>query len=139
MQSHSTFRATTGEELIPCNAYRAPEQTDEEEFGRRGSHTDAWGFAATVLHLVTGQVPYSSFTPMQIMGAMTKRRPPAVPDTLPPWLQNILRQCLSFDAAARPSVLQLLQVSVRFSSRHTLMLDDSVIALEYIDCSTTIL
>lgn len=76
---------------------------------------------------------------MQIVGAMTKRPPPAVPDTLPTWLHNILRQCLSFDAAARPSVLQLLQVSMRVPSRHTLMLTDGVIALQYRDCRTTVL
>ena len=96
--------------------HRAPEQTDAE-FGRRGSHTDLWGFATTVLQLPTGQLPYSGFTPMQIMGAMSRRRPPAVPETLPAWLQRVLQQCLSFDVSARPPVLQLLQASPPFSQR----------------------
>ena len=90
--------------------HRAPEQTDAE-FGSRGSHTDVWGFATTVLHLASGQLPYSGLTAMQILGAMLRRRPPAVSDTLPAWLQQSLRQCLSFDVAARPTVPQLLQAS----------------------------
>ena len=91
--------------------HRAPEQTDAE-FGPRGTHTDVWGFASTVIHLATGQLPYSGLTPLQILGAMLRRRPPAVATTLPAWLQQTLQQCLSFDAAARPSLLQLLQVSL---------------------------
>ena len=91
--------------------HRAPEQTDAE-FGPRGTHTDVWGFASTVIHLATGQLPYSGLTPLQILGAMLRRRPPAVADTLPAWLQQNLQQCLSFDVAARPSLLQLLQVSL---------------------------
>ena len=94
--------------LCDLSAHRAPEQTDAE-FGERGSHTDVWGFATTVLHLATGQLPYHGLTQMQILGAMARQRPPAVPDTLPAWLQRILTQCLTFDIAARPSVQQLLQ------------------------------
>lgn len=90
--------------------FRAPEQTDAE-FGTRGTHTDVWGFAATVLHLASGQLPYNGLSPYQIMGAMMRQRSPAITDALPPWLQQILLQCFSFDVAARPSMLQLLQAS----------------------------
>ncbi|KAL3147471.1 hypothetical protein ABBQ38_014529 [Trebouxia sp. C0009 RCD-2024] len=100
-------------DLKPTNILldEAPEQTDAEfgQFGSRGSHTDVWGFATTVLHLATGQLPYNGLTPMQIMGAMSRRRAPAVPETLQAWLQQVLQQCLSFDVSARPPVLQLLQ------------------------------
>lgn len=100
---------------------RAPEQTDAE-FGSRGTHTDVWGFAATVLHLASGQLPYKGLTPYQIMGAMMRQRPPAVIDALPSWLHQILQQCFSFDVAARPSVLQLLQASLAFPIWHTFFL-----------------
>ncbi len=89
---------------------RAPEQTGEG-FGPRGSFTDVWGFATTILHMATGQVPYSGLTLHQMLTAMIRQRPPAVPDSLPGWLQQLLSQCLSFNTAARPSVQQLLQVS----------------------------
>ena len=91
------------------HAHRAPEQTDPE-LGARGPHTDVWGFGTTLLHLATGQQPYKHLTLVQMVTAMTKARPPAVPDTLPAWLQHILQQCFSFDVTKRPSVQQLLQV-----------------------------
>ncbi len=89
--------------------HRAPEQTDPE-LGARGPHTDVWGFGTTLLHLATGQQPYKDLSLVQMVTAMTKARPPAVPDTLPAWLQHILQQCFSFDVLKRPPVQQLLQV-----------------------------
>ena len=64
--------------------------------------------------MATGQLPYQGLTPHQMLTAMIKQRPPAVPDTLPEWLQQLLKQCLAFDVAARPSVSQLLQVILAF-------------------------
>lgn len=91
------------------NDCRAPEQADAE-FGVRGPHSDVWGFAATMLHLTTGEQPYKGLTAVQLLTAMIKGRPPSVPDALPPWLQPLLQQCFSFDVTKRPPVLQLLQV-----------------------------
>ncbi len=89
--------------------HRAPEQTDDE-FGARGPYTDVWGFATTILHLATGQQPYKDLALVQMVTAMTKGRGPAVPDTLPVWLQHTLKSCFSFEVTKRPTVLQLLQV-----------------------------
>ncbi len=82
----------------------------DKEFGLRGSHTDVWGFATTVLHLATGHLPYQGLTHLQIMFAMSNRRLPEVPSSLPEWLREALSACLTFDIAARPSVSQLHQV-----------------------------
>lgn len=95
---------------MPCNACRAPEQTDAE-FGARGPHSHVWGFATTMLHLATGEQPYKGLTLVQMISAMVRSRPPSVPATLPAWLQHLLKQCLSFDVAKRATVLQLLQVN----------------------------
>ena len=97
-------------QTVLSNWRRAPEQADPN-LGPRGSHTKVWIFATLVLHLATGQVPYDSLTPMQITAALMRRQPPAAGNKLPEWLQCTLGQCLSFDAATRPSVMQLLQVS----------------------------
>ena len=70
------------------------------EGGLRGSHTDVWGFATTVLHLATGHLPYQGLTHWQIMSAMSQGRLPEVPSSLPEWLQEALTSCLSFDTAA---------------------------------------
>ena len=99
---------------IPC---RAPEQTDATS-GCQGSHTDVWGFAATVLHMATGQLPYHGLTPHQVLASMIKQCPPAVPDVNPRWLQQLFKQCFAFDVAARPTVAQLLQVSFASSTKH---------------------
>ena len=96
--------------LILCmQLHRAPEQTDDE-FGARGPHTDVWGFATTILQLATGQQPYKDLTLLPMVTAMSKDRAPAVPDTLPVWLQHILKSCFSGEVVKRPTVLQLLQV-----------------------------
>ena len=85
-----------------------------------------WGFGTTVLHLATGQLPYNGLTPHQMLTAMIKQRSPAVPDTLPEWLQHFLKQCLTFDVAARPSAGQLLKViHVNVHSHH--------VRLHYVD------
>jgi len=63
-------------------ACRAPEQVDAE-FGLRGTHTDVWGFATTVLHLATGHLPYQGLADVQIVSAMLKRRLPELPSSLP--------------------------------------------------------
>ena len=107
-------------------ASRAPEQMAFDGlFGLPGSHTDVWGFATTVLHLATGHLPYQGLTHLHIMYAMFNRRlPPQVPSSLPGWLQKALTSCLSFDTAARPSVLQLYQVRcvrIKHLFRHSLI------------------
>lgn len=82
----------------------------DKEFGLRGSHTDVWGFGTSMLHLATGHLPYEGLSAMQMVSAMSKRRMPEMPNSLPDWLQQALKQCLSFDSAARPSVSRLLEV-----------------------------
>lgn len=80
------------------------------EVGLSGTHTDVWGFAACILHLATGQLPYRGSTPVHVDAVMLKSVPPEVPTSLPGWLQQTLKQCFSLDTAARPSVAHLLQV-----------------------------
>ena len=91
------------------------------ECGHSGPRTDVWGFAACILHLATGQLPYQGSNPMQI-ASMILKYPLKVPATLPGWLQQTLQQCLSFDTAARPSVAELLQVFRRhYCNSHVLV------------------
>ena len=80
------------------------------EYAHSGTHTDVWGFAACILHLATGQLPYQGSNPTQIASMMPKFLP-EVPASLPEWLQQTLKQCFSVNTAARPSVAHLLQVN----------------------------
>ena len=90
-------------------ARRAPEQADAD-FGIRGPHSDVWSYGATLLHLATGRIPYADLSQMQMLSAMSKRRPPGVPASLPAWMRHMLQQCFRFDTAARPSVADLHKV-----------------------------
>lgn len=83
----------------------------DADFGAMSFHTDVWGFAACIMHIYSGQQPYPGLSQVQIVGAILKGRPPAIPSAVPEWLQQSLRQCFSFDATARPSVKQLHQVN----------------------------
>ena len=91
-------------------ALKQGSRAGDADRGPRGSHTDIWGFATCVLHLATGQLPYKSLTHNQTLSALLKSRMPEVPSSLPAWLQQALKHCLSFDAAARPTVAHLRQV-----------------------------
>lgn len=64
-----------------------------------------------MLHLATGQLPYQGSNPAQVESVMLKGAPPEVPISVPGWLQQILKQCFSFDTAARPSVAHLFQLN----------------------------
>ena len=92
-----------------CCGCRAPEQADAD-FGSRGAHTDVWGFAACILHMASGDIPYKELSMMQMISAVYKKKSPSVPTSLPPWLRQLLMQCLDFDLAARPSTKDILQV-----------------------------
>ena len=94
-----------------CQVCRAPEQVDPD-FGAMSISTDVWGFAACIMHIFSGQQPYPGLSQLQIVSAILKRRTPAIPSAFPEWLQQLLRQCFSFDTAARPSVMQLHQVNL---------------------------
>ena len=59
-------------------ACRAPEQTGDT-FGLRDRHTDVWGFGTTILHMATGVLPYNGLNLLQMLTALMKGRPPAVP------------------------------------------------------------
>ena len=106
-------------------ACRAPEQVDAE-FGDSGTHTDVWGFAACMLHLATGQLPYQGLTQMQMVSAMFKKHAPEVPDSLPDWLQQILEHALTFNTAARPSVALLHKVHQSLCRCNVMKADASV-------------
>ena len=63
-----------------------------------------------MLYLATGELPYKDLTLVQMVDAMVKGKPPNVPDTLPAWLQHLLRHCFSFDVVERPPLPHLIQV-----------------------------
>jgi serine/threonine-protein kinase len=90
-------------------AYKAPEQYDEESFGKLSPKTDMWAFGCVVVEMLTGFAPWRGKQPMQIMMSVAgKRQAPAVPGEARGALAEILRRCLSIDQGARPTAEQAL-------------------------------
>jgi serine/threonine protein kinase len=89
---------------------RAPEQ-----FGPHKQHTikaDLWGFACTLLHMVTGVPPWSQDNMLQICTTVgVRRQSPPLPEGLPGELQQLLAACLAADPGQRPAAQQVLKVS----------------------------
>ena len=91
-------------------AYRAPEQYDEEAFGRITPKTDMWAFACVAIELLAGFAPWRGKQPMQIMMSVAgKGQAPAVPEQAPEPLSQLLGSCLSHAQDARPTAAQALE------------------------------
>lgn len=84
-----------------CCGCRAPEQADAD-FGSRVTQTDVSGFAACILHVASGDIPYKQLSMMQMISA-----PEATGRAK---LRQLLTQCLDFDPAARASAMHILEV-----------------------------
>eukprot|EP01063_Lacrimia_lanifica_P040804 TRINITY_DN938_c1_g1_i1.p1 TRINITY_DN938_c1_g1~~TRINITY_DN938_c1_g1_i1.p1 ORF type:complete len:506 (+),score=140.80 TRINITY_DN938_c1_g1_i1:128-1645(+) len=73
--------------------------------------SDVWGLAATVVHLASGQVPWSEFAgdiPVLFNIGLGKSTP-AIPDTLSPAAVEALTKCFDQDADARYTCKALLE------------------------------
>jgi serine/threonine protein kinase len=90
-------------------AYKAPEQYDEDSFGKVSPQTDIWAFGCVLIELITGAAPWRGKQPMQIMMSVAgKRHSPAVPERASPMMAGLLRACLSHTQASRPTAQQAL-------------------------------
>jgi eukaryotic-like serine/threonine-protein kinase len=86
VKSHATQvvgRASTTEDALGAftPSYGAPEQWLPKRFGQTGPWTDIWGFALTVVELVTGQAPLDGDAHALLGACMDERRRPT-PRTL---------------------------------------------------------
>lgn len=89
--------------------YRAPEQFAPG--CRTTNKVDIWGFAATLLHMVTGSPPWQHDTLMQICTAVgVAKQAPSLPEGLPGPLQALIGTCFDADPARRPTAVFLLKV-----------------------------
>lgn len=88
---------------------RAPEQFAPG--CRTTNKVDIWGFAATLLHMVTGSPPWQHDTLMQICTAVgVAKQAPPLPEGLPGPLQALMQTCFDADPARRPTAVFLLKV-----------------------------
>ncbi|KAL3699007.1 hypothetical protein R1sor_017029 [Riccia sorocarpa] len=90
--------------------YMAPEQWDPALRGPLSFETDAWGFACSMVEMISGVKPWANRTASEIFEAVViKGEKPSLPAGLPPGLQRILRSCFEYDYRRRPTFGQILR------------------------------
>ncbi|KAG1673755.1 hypothetical protein FOA52_002324 [Chlamydomonas sp. UWO 241] len=86
--------------------YMSPEQMDRKS--KIGVKADAWGFACTVLQMVTGVMPWAGLDVMEIMYQVAvEKNVPETPAGLPPSLARCIAQCFKRDPNDRPTAREI--------------------------------
>jgi tetratricopeptide (TPR) repeat protein/predicted Ser/Thr protein kinase len=92
---------TQSGEMLGTPRYMAPEQVEAKSVDAR---TDIYSLGLIFYEMVTGDVPFTAETTLQLMYKRAHETPPApktvVPD-LPDWLNNVIMKCLERDPANR--------------------------------------
>lgn len=92
---------TQSGEMLGTPRYMAPEQVEAKSVDAR---TDIYALGLIFYEMVTGDVPFTAETTLQLMYKRAHEAPPppntVVPD-LPLWLNNVIMKCLERDAASR--------------------------------------
>ncbi|GER48444.1 protein kinase [Striga asiatica] len=104
--------------------YMAPEQWEPGVRGPISHETDSWGFACSMIELLTGIPPWFGQSIEEIHHAVVIRgEKPLVPDGLPPEVEDILKGCFEYDLRNRPLMSDILQAFER--SRNAIHSDGS--------------
>lgn len=93
--------------------YMSPEQFDSDEPGGTGigPKSDMWCLAATIVHMLTGKVPWQGLTmPAIYKKVHVQASAPPTPPSTPPQLAALLKACFVKDPMARPSAREALQM-----------------------------
>ena len=99
--SAATGGMTQSGEMLGTPRYMAPEQVEAKTVDAR---TDIYAIGLIFYEMVTGDVPFTAETTLQLMYKRAHETPPppitVVPD-LPLWLNNIIVKCLACNPADR--------------------------------------
>lgn len=97
--------------------YMAPEQWLPGVRGPISYETDSWGFACSIIEMLTGMPPWFGKSAEEIHRAVVLiKEKPTVPCGLPPAVEEVLRGCFEYDIRDRPSMEEILRAFERFSS-----------------------
>jgi serine/threonine-protein kinase len=92
---------TQSGEMLGTPRYMAPEQVEAKSVDAR---TDIYALGLIFYEMVTGDVPFTAETTLQLMYKRAHEAPPppktVVPD-LPDWLNNVIMKCLERDPVNR--------------------------------------
>ncbi|KAF2287236.1 hypothetical protein GH714_039407 [Hevea brasiliensis] len=91
--------------------YMAPEQWQPEVRGPVSLETDSWGFACSIMEMLTGVQPWCGRGVEEIYDSVVrKQEKPHIPEGLPPSVENVLRGCFDYDFRNRPLMTDILRV-----------------------------
>ncbi|XP_022754485.1 E3 ubiquitin-protein ligase KEG-like [Durio zibethinus] len=97
--------------------YMAPEQWQPEIRGPISFETDSWGFACSIVEMLTGIVPWHGKSADEIYDLVVrKQEKPLVPSGLPLPVKKVLLGCFEYDFRSRPLMKDILHV---FNSSET--------------------
>ncbi|KAK8641093.1 hypothetical protein V6N13_010522 [Hibiscus sabdariffa] len=91
--------------------YMAPEQWQPEIRGPISFETDSWGFACSIVEMLTGIVPWHGKSADEIYDLVVrKQEKPLIPSGLPLPVEKILLGCFEYDFRSRPLMKDILYV-----------------------------
>ncbi|XVF35608.1 hypothetical protein REPUB_Repub18cG0160700 [Reevesia pubescens] len=91
--------------------YMAPEQWQPEIRGPISFETDSWGFACSIVEMLTGIVPWHGKSADEIYDLVVrKQEKPLIPSGLPPPVEKVLFGCFEYDFRSRPLMKDILHV-----------------------------
>ena len=100
---------------IGTDAYMAPEQCDPR-IGGIGPESDIWGLGASLYHAAVGKVPFprpgydreKDKQDLLVRFPQLNTEAEPFPKKIPVQVQEIVRACLSYETAARPTVREVV-------------------------------
>ncbi|CAI9092687.1 OLC1v1028002C5 [Oldenlandia corymbosa var. corymbosa] len=105
----------------PC--YMAPEQWQPEVRGPVSFETDSWGFACSIVEMLTGVHPWSGKSADEIYRFVVKKQEkPHIPGgLLPPAVEDVINGCFEYDFRNRPLMEDIFHA---FKSSQGAVFDD---------------
>ena len=92
MRTTSLSMNVTG---TPC--YMAPEAFD----GQRTVQTDVWSIGVTLYEMLAGRLPFAQEHYGELVGAILRKEPDPLPETIPPAVRHVVLRALSKEPAGR--------------------------------------
>lgn len=94
--------------------YMAPEQWQPNIRGPISFETDSWGFACSILEMLSGIQPWRGKAADEIYQLVVlKKEKPIFPCRLPPDIENVLSGCFEYDFRNRPLMKDILHAFER--------------------------
>ncbi|KAL0550613.1 hypothetical protein IC582_015135 [Cucumis melo] len=95
--------------------WMAPEVIEHKPYDHKA---DVFSFGVALWELLTGEIPYSSMTPLQAaVGVVQKRLRPTIPKNVHPVLAELLERCWRHDPTERPNFSEILEILKQISEQ----------------------